>query len=106
MAVRCTVQKSRPSSKFKVKGQRSRSPRKKTKKVRHFVRESSSGRGPRAALDAGAATPVGKPAHAVYSLIVSKHAGEYDGARTVRGRRKGSFLFICHAFEQPSLCRR
>ena len=43
MAVRCNVQKSRPSSNIKVKGQTGQ----KAKKVRHFVRESSSGRGPR-----------------------------------------------------------
>jgi len=39
LAVRCNIQKSRPSSNIKVKGQTGQ----KAKKVRHFVRESSSG---------------------------------------------------------------
>jgi len=43
LAVRCNVQKSRPISSVKVKGQRSRSPGIKKRKVRHFLRESLSG---------------------------------------------------------------
>ena len=44
MAVTCIVQKSRRSSNVKVKGQRSRSrPGQNKRKVRNFVRESSSG---------------------------------------------------------------
>jgi len=39
--VHCT--QSRPSSNVKVKGQRSRSPGTKNEKVRHFVRELTSG---------------------------------------------------------------
>jgi len=50
--VHCDVQKSRPRSNVKVKGQGHRGQKNKT--VRHFVRESSSGRGPRAASFSGA----------------------------------------------------
>ena len=48
MAVRCAVQKSRPGSNVKVKGQRSRSPRtKKTKKCGILFGSRPLGRGPR-----------------------------------------------------------
>jgi len=43
LAVRCTAQKSRPSSNVKVKGQRLRSPGTKNEKVRYFVWQPSSG---------------------------------------------------------------
>ena len=61
------VQKSRQSSNVKVKGQRSRSSgTKKKEKVRHFVRESSSG-----ARSSASSTPVGKSAHAVQVKAVN-----------------------------------
>jgi len=74
LAVRCIVQKSRPSSNIEV-SQRSKvkvSGDKQNEKVRHFVRQSSSGtraaffqEWPSGALSFASSMPVGKSAHAV-----------------------------------------
>jgi len=58
------------SPEFERQGQRSRSPGTKNQKVRHFVRESSSGAWSSCgilsgAVLEGASTPVGKSAHAI-----------------------------------------
>jgi len=63
LAVRCNVQKYRPSSSVKVKGQRSRSPEQKTKSAAFCWGRSSRAR------SSASSTPVGKSAHAVYSCL-------------------------------------
>ena len=57
LAVRCIVQKSHPSLNVRVKGQGHRAQ---NEKVRHFVRESSSG-----VWSSASSTLVGKSTHAV-----------------------------------------
>jgi len=54
LAVRCVVQKSRPSSNVKVKGQRSRSPGQKNEKCGILFWSCPLGCGPRAAFFSGA----------------------------------------------------
>jgi len=96
LAVTCILQKSRPSSNVKVKGQRSRSPGTKTKneKVRHFVWQSSSGARSSFSIFtgtvlAGAATPVGNLAHAVYRQHCAKRKAPVFNL--LRGRFWGFF---------------
>jgi len=69
MAVKCIVQKSRPSSNLGVKGQRPKSPGQKKRKRRHCS-GAVLGVGARV-VSSASCTPVGKSAHAVYNLLKS-----------------------------------